>query len=133
MECETDLCWKPSNALAHVRLTVVVFFSQEHILFNSRWPPKEISILFAAFAALVVCMGSEFVQARCKRELRSAPKTSAVHRNRFLKNTYCGTPLKSEAREIRTPNLLIWSQTRCRCAMPPMLTFQFLDMSVTKK
>jgi hypothetical protein len=25
-----------------------------------------------------------------------------------------------EGREIRTPNLLIWSQTRCRCAMPPV-------------
>ena len=25
-----------------------------------------------------------------------------------------------EAREIRTPNLLIWSQTRCRCAIAPM-------------
>ena len=27
---------------------------------------------------------------------------------------------KNEGREIRTPNLLIWSQTRCRCAIPPM-------------
>jgi hypothetical protein len=27
---------------------------------------------------------------------------------------------KSEAREIRTPNLLIWSQTRCRCAIAPL-------------
>ena len=26
---------------------------------------------------------------------------------------------KSEAREIRTPNRLIWSQTRYRCAMAP--------------
>ena len=26
---------------------------------------------------------------------------------------------KNEAREIRTPNLLIWSQTRCHCAIPP--------------
>ena len=25
----------------------------------------------------------------------------------------------SEGREIRTPNLLIWSQTRYRCAIPP--------------
>ena len=30
------------------------------------------------------------------------------------------TRAKSEGREIRTPNLLIWSQTRCRCAIPPM-------------
>ena len=29
--------------------------------------------------------------------------------------------MKNEGREIRTPNLLIWSQTRCRCAIPPML------------
>jgi hypothetical protein len=26
----------------------------------------------------------------------------------------------NEAREIRTPNLLIWSQTRCRCAIAPI-------------
>ena len=26
---------------------------------------------------------------------------------------------ENEGREIRTPNLLIWSQTRCRCAIPP--------------
>ena len=25
-----------------------------------------------------------------------------------------------EGREIPTPNLLIWSQTRCRCAIPPL-------------
>ena len=28
-------------------------------------------------------------------------------------------PKTNEAREIRTPNLLIWSQTRCRCAIAP--------------
>ena len=28
---------------------------------------------------------------------------------------------KNEGREIRTPNLLIWSQTRYRCAIHPML------------
>ena len=26
---------------------------------------------------------------------------------------------ETEGREIRTPNLLIWSQTRCCCAIPP--------------
>jgi hypothetical protein len=26
---------------------------------------------------------------------------------------------ENEAREIRAPNLLIWSQTRCRCAIAP--------------
>ena len=30
------------------------------------------------------------------------------------------TQQRNEGREIRTPNLLIWSQTRCRCAIPPM-------------
>ena len=30
----------------------------------------------------------------------------------------CAT--RDESREIRTPNLLIWSQTRYRCAIPPM-------------
>ena len=29
-----------------------------------------------------------------------------------------------EGREIRTPNLLIWSQTRCRCAIPPCRNWQ---------
>ena len=29
---------------------------------------------------------------------------------------------KNEAREIRTPNLLIWSQTRCRCAIAPLMS-----------
>ena len=29
---------------------------------------------------------------------------------------------QNEAREIRTPNLLIWSQTRCRCAIAPAAT-----------
>ena len=27
---------------------------------------------------------------------------------------------RNEGREIRTPNLLIWSQTRYRCAIPPV-------------
>ena len=30
-------------------------------------------------------------------------------------------PKTNEAREIRTPNLLIWSQTRCRCVIPPLI------------
>ena len=30
--------------------------------------------------------------------------------------------MKDEGREIRIPNLLIWSQTRCRCAIHPMRT-----------
>ena len=33
----------------------------------------------------------------------------------------------NEGREIRTPNLLIWSQTRCRCAIPPLITVSFLE------
>ena len=31
------------------------------------------------------------------------------------------TQQRNEGREIRTPNLLIWSQTRYRCAIHPML------------
>ena len=30
---------------------------------------------------------------------------------------------QSEAREIRTPNLLIWSQTRYRCAIAPVIAW----------
>ena len=29
--------------------------------------------------------------------------------------------LKTDSREIRAPNLLIWSQTRCHCAIPPLV------------
>jgi hypothetical protein len=29
---------------------------------------------------------------------------------------------KYEARELRTPHVLIWSQTRCRCAIAPLVT-----------
>ena len=39
---------------------------------------------------------------------------------------------RNEGREIRTPNLLIWSQTRCRCAIPPMSLFaRRLPLSVS--
>ena len=33
----------------------------------------------------------------------------------------------SEGRELRTPNRLIWSQTRCRCAIAPLGRLQALD------
>ena len=33
----------------------------------------------------------------------------------------------NEGREIRTPNLLIWSQTRCRCAIPPSAKMSLLS------
>ena len=42
------------------------------------------------------------------------PKTSALS---FVKLA----DKKCEGREIRTPNLLIWSQTRYRCAIPPLV------------
>ena len=35
---------------------------------------------------------------------------------------------KDEGREIRTPNLLIWSQTRCRCAIPPMPSWRLSSL-----
>ena len=34
---------------------------------------------------------------------------------------------QNEGREIRTPNLLIWSQTRCRCAIPPLFIAGAID------
>ena len=36
---------------------------------------------------------------------------------------------RNEGREIRTPNLLIWSQTRCRCAIPPLTPTAGLQQS----
>ena len=41
---------------------------------------------------------------------------SAIHTRVRVKDT------ENEGREIRTPNLLIWSQTRYRCAIPPLLS-----------
>ena len=35
---------------------------------------------------------------------------------------------QDEGREIRTPNLLIWSQTRCHCAMPPCDNYLLWDI-----
>ena len=35
---------------------------------------------------------------------------------------------KNEARAIRTPNLLIWSQTRCHCAIAPLV---YMDVAAT--
>ena len=35
---------------------------------------------------------------------------------------------QNEGREIRTPNLLIWSQTRCHCAMPPCDNLSLWDI-----
>ena len=35
-----------------------------------------------------------------------------------------------DPREIRTPNLLIWSQTRYRCAMPPLFVYAGRDVTV---
>ena len=37
----------------------------------------------------------------------------------------------NEARGIRTPNLLIWSQTRCRCAIPPRRAVQRLGINLS--
>ena len=37
---------------------------------------------------------------------------------------------KDDSREIRTPNLLIWSQTRYHCAMPPLID-DFSQVSVS--
>ena len=37
-----------------------------------------------------------------------------------------GGPRRGEGREIRTPNLLIWSQTRYRCAIPPMISLALI-------
>ena len=39
----------------------------------------------------------------------------------FFREALGASDCKSERREIRTPNLLIWSQTRYRCAIHPML------------
>ena len=40
----------------------------------------------------------------------------------FLLNSTRNMLQENEGREIRTPNLLIWSQTRCRCAIAPLET-----------
>ena len=49
------------------------------------------------------------------------PLLSSVLRGRSHGKSFCCRfgGQENEAREIRTPNLLIWSQTRCRCAIAP--------------
>ena len=45
-------------------------------------------------------------------------------RNRYVSmvsGLQCKCGCRNEGREIRTPNLLIWSQTRYRCAIPPLI------------
>ena len=57
-----------------------------------------------------------------EREDRSSPFISQSARAQECEQTLhmAAWAMKSEGREIRTPNLLIWSQTRCRCAIPPL-------------
>ena len=58
--------------------------------------------------------------------LRRAPFWHSVHTGTSRRaqgdlepNQYMKIPA-NEGRVIRAPNLLIWSQTRCRCAIPPL-------------
>jgi hypothetical protein len=48
-------------------------------------------------------------------------KMSGIARNALQNHLYIFGFWQNEAREIRTPNLLIWSQTRCRCAIAPLI------------
>ena len=52
-----------------------------------------------------------------KRLLKLHPR--GVQRSRAYGAKRESKRQRNEGREIRTPNLLIWSQTRCRCAIPP--------------
>jgi hypothetical protein len=51
------------------------------------------------------------------RSLQVGYRKGVVRQRSCLHHPAIG--LENEAREIRTPNLLIWSQTRCRCAIAP--------------
>ena len=59
---------------------------------------------------------------RCRR-LRRGKASHFPGRQRSTSQRSSGpsaqTDILHEGREIRTPNLLIWSHTRCRCAIPP--------------
>ena len=62
------------------------------------------------------------------RKKKKRTKAKAKNDNSTMQSTTAGKKRRgamqvdaaSEAREIRTPNLLIWSQTRCRCAIAPL-------------
>ena len=60
---------------------------------------------------VVDCVAAQW-QMHLEREVQSVSKS--VGRGQAIRHRNC------EGREIRTPNLLIWSQTRCRCAIPPL-------------
>ena len=70
------------------------------------------------------------------------PSTQIFCHQYTLSNIYASHPrnevdvmswLRNEAREIRTPNLLIWSQTRCRCAIAPLGNGQWAWLASTDK
>jgi hypothetical protein len=51
--------------------------------------------------------------------LRGNKKESETRRLSPGSSSRCEHQIENEGKEIRTPNLLIWSQTRCRCAIRP--------------
>ena len=66
---------------------------------------------------------------------RSAKLSSAWEKNALLERTalYDVHSQENEARAIRTPNRLIWSQTRYRCAIAPQfLLFEIQNQSAPR-
>ena len=61
----------------------------------------------------------------------SSPTSGICIQPNFALPQACNQPREqTEDREIRTPNLLIWSQTRCRCAIPPSVcTYCFVELA----
>ena len=73
-----------------------------------------------ALVALVVHFCSPRTEAASQRR---GPRGCQKRNEKGLGQWQSGREMgrsNDEGREIRTPNLLIWSQTRCRCAIPPM-------------
>ena len=83
----------------------------------------EPAILGSSQAAALAELGRSHVRIQRLIHLATGSSATIVRKNNGtltdLGSGCMGS--ENEGREIRTPNLLIWSQTRCRCAIPPLV------------
>ena len=63
-------------------------------------------------SGVIKCVARPLFEALC-------PHMQIVPIHVIYSGNTCQYICKNEAREIQTPNLVIWSHTRCRCAIAP--------------
>ena len=104
----------PAHAVATVTLRWLARLAQNH-----SWASRVHSSVVRAADCRSAGPWFKSGCALLRQRLEDAEPTCCANRER---TSICiqKRPTENEGREIRTPNLLIWSQTRCRCAIPPM-------------